>query len=72
MEYQVYNLRVGPEEGAKPKAGGYQWRFIDIYQAILNTPNLNEHELFVLRRLVEKRSAACQQRLCGVTAIRTS
>jgi hypothetical protein len=62
MEYQAQSWQVVLDEEAKTKAPRSQWRFTEIYEALLNSPDLIEPELVELGRLVAKRLAACQQR----------
>ena len=61
MEYQAQNEWMGLSGRAEVRAARTQWRFIDIYHAILNAPNLSEAELVVLSRLVSRRITACRQ-----------
>jgi hypothetical protein len=62
MEYQAQSWQVVLEEEAKARTTPSQWRFTEIYEALLNTPDLIEPELVELGRLVAKRLAACRQR----------
>ncbi|MEJ2642698.1 MAG: hypothetical protein P8010_24365 [Desulfosarcinaceae bacterium] len=67
MEYQAQRLQVVlGEENQAPRS---QWRFTEIYEALLNSPDLIEPELVELGRLVAKRLAACQQRRRAATAL---
>jgi hypothetical protein len=62
MEYQAQSWQVVLEEEAKTQTAHAQWRFTEIYEALLNSPDLIEPELVELGRLVAKRLAACRQR----------
>ena len=71
MEYQAQSWQVVLEEEAKLEAAPSQWRFTQIYEALLNTPDLIEPELVELGRLVAKRLAACRQRRRAATTVQT-
>lgn len=62
MEYQAQSWQLVLDEEAKAQAPRTHWRFTEIYEALLNSPDLIEPELVELGRLVAKRLAACQQR----------
>ena len=49
----------------------YLEAFTQIYEALLNTPDLIEPELVELGRLVAKRLAACRQRRRAATTVQT-
>lgn len=67
MGYQARRLQaVLGEENQAPRS---QWRFTEIYEALLNSPDLIEPELVELGRLVAKRLAACQQRRRAATKV---
>jgi hypothetical protein len=72
MEYQAQNWQVLLDEGLKAQTPRPQWRFTEIYEALLNSPDLIEPELVELGRLVAKRLAACQQRRRAATKVETS
>jgi hypothetical protein len=67
MEYQAQSWQVVLEEEAKARTALSQWRFTEIYEALLNSPDLIEPELVELGRLVAKRLAACRQRRRAAT-----
>jgi hypothetical protein len=72
VEYQAQSWQVVLEEEAKAQPTGSQWRFTEIYEALLNSPDLIEPELVELGRLVAKRLAACRQRRRAATTVRSS
>jgi hypothetical protein len=67
MEYQAQSWQLVLNEEAK--APRTQWRFTEIYEALLNSTDLIEPELVELGRLVAKRLAACQQRRRAATRV---
>jgi hypothetical protein len=69
MEYQAQSWQVVLNEEAKDQAPRSQWRFTDIYEALLDSPDLIEPELVELGRWVAKRLAACQQRRRAATKV---
>jgi hypothetical protein len=72
MEYQAQSWQVVLEEEAKSQTAHAQWRFTEIYEALLNSPDLIEPELVELGRLVAKRLAACRQRRRAAMKVQTA
>jgi hypothetical protein len=72
MEYQAQSWPVVLDEEAKHQTARSQWRFTEIYEALLNSPDLIEPELVELGRLVAKRLAACRQRRRAATSVQTA
>ena len=68
MEYQAQSWQVVVEEEAKAQVAQTTWRFTEIYEALLDSPDLIEPELVELGRLVAKRLAACRQRRRAATS----
>lgn len=68
MEYQAQSWQVVLEEAAKARVDRTPWRFTEIYEALLDSPDLIEPELVELGRLVAKRLAACRQRRRAATS----
>jgi hypothetical protein len=71
MEYQAKRLQVVLGKDTKTRGSRSQWRFTEIYEVLLNSPDLIEPELVELGRLVAKRLAACQQRRRAATTVVT-
>ena len=72
MEYQAQSWQVVLEETAKARVDRTPWRFTEIYEALLDSPDLIEPELVELGRLVAKRLAACRQRRRATTGVQTT
>ena len=72
MHYQPQSWQVVPEEEARTQAARSQWRFTELYEALLGSQDLIEPELVELGRLVAKRLAACRQRRRAATTVQDS
>jgi hypothetical protein len=72
MEMRTQSWPAVAESETPPQASDSQWRFTQIYEALLNNEDLIEPELVELGRLVAKRLAACRQRRRAATTVTVS